>query len=113
MGENAQQTIPRPAVALAVHMRSTGDGGGFSRSTMRHRDSLSEHRRRNATDWADRGQDSAYAEYDGNRVAIRPALASDTGAGLAAISALAIFPPPPRPATSHRIKPLIPSWQLD
>lgn len=39
MDENAQQAITPPALALAVHGRSTGDGGGFSRSTMRHRDS--------------------------------------------------------------------------
>jgi len=39
MRGNAQQTMARPAVALAVQLRSIGDGGGFSRSTMRHRNS--------------------------------------------------------------------------
>jgi hypothetical protein len=41
MGKNAQQTSRGPAPALAVDVRSTDDSGGFSRSTMRHRDSLS------------------------------------------------------------------------
>jgi hypothetical protein len=35
---------------LAVDARNTGDGPGFSRSTIRHRDSLSERCRPNATD---------------------------------------------------------------
>jgi len=64
MGENAQQAIPRPAVALAVQVRSTGDGGGFSRSTMRHPDTRNGRRRRNATDWADGGQDWTYPAHD-------------------------------------------------
>src|ERR1700688_1962304 len=70
-GRKCATDIPRPAPALAVDARSTGDGRGFSRSTMRHRDSLGEHRRPSATDLAGTaGPDSAHAEHDGNRVAI-------------------------------------------
>jgi hypothetical protein len=43
------------------------------------------------------------------RVAIEPASVRDAGAGLVAISVVAIFPSPPRRATSHRITPSIPS----
>jgi hypothetical protein len=68
MAKNAQQTSRGPAVALAVDARNTGDGRGFSRSTIRHRDSLSE--RPPVPMQRIAGPDSGYAEYDETCVAI-------------------------------------------
>jgi hypothetical protein len=61
MAKNAQQTSRGPVPTLAVDARDTGDGRGFSRSTNRHCDSLSERRRPNAARQI-AGPDSAYAE---------------------------------------------------
>src|ERR1700737_3041987 len=69
-GRKCATDHPAARLASAAHLRRTGDGGGFSRSTMRHRDSLGERRRPSTTDPAGHRADSAYAEYDGNRVAI-------------------------------------------
>ena len=57
-GQKCATDIPLPAPTLAVDARNSGDGCGFSRSTIRHRDSLNERRRLNATDQADRGAGS-------------------------------------------------------
>src|SRR5437879_6555368 len=110
MGKNAQQAIPRPAVALAVHavpatvvdfpdqqcgIATAGTGAAI------------------ATLWIGQtarriGRIRHTIDRGNRRVAIGPASARDAGAAVVAISVVAIFPPPPRGATSHCITPSIP-----
>src|SRR5258708_38614609 len=111
MGENAQQAIPRAAVALAVHAGPAmvvdfpdqqygiaTAGTGAAVATLR------------VGQTAGRIGRIRHTIDQGNRcVAIGPASARDAGAAVVAISIVAILPPPPRRATSHRITPSIPN----
>src|SRR6266404_6886765 len=91
----ARRSLGRPC--------STRDGGGFSRTgaaiaTLR------------IGQTAGRIGRIRHTIGQGNRrVAIGPASAKDAGAAVVAISVVAIFPPPPRRATSHCITPSIPN----
>src|SRR6266404_583173 len=70
-GRKCATDIRRPAEALAVDVRSTSNGRGFYRSTMRHRDSLSERR----PDARDRGR--SRGRIPRMRNAMEPALLFD------------------------------------